>query len=162
LHVVAQEGVQEGEESVDVVEGWPAAPFTEEEVFFLLGDEVIEDAEVDAGRISLNTAQPVDGSAFLETVEVLGECRGRVAQAGGARSVRTVTDGAQEDGPAVGDLGCDEGADERRACGLVVGTAVLLKPTWPKQTMPPRVWIGMRIRVSSLRRTATASPSLAR
>jgi len=45
--------VEERKQRVHVVKGWAATAFAEEEVFFLMEDELVEDAEICAGRITL-------------------------------------------------------------------------------------------------------------
>lgn len=126
-YVVGQQGVEEREQGVDVVQGRAAAAATVAERLLLGGDQVVEHAEVGVRRFAFQAAYPVQvGFRPAHLVQQVGQVDGGGAQGVGTGAVGAVAQGAQQDGAAVGDFGGHQGLGN--GAGIGVGTAVLVAP----------------------------------
>jgi len=127
-HIVNQQGVEEREQSVHVVQGRSAAALPEEEMLLVCADERIEDAEVERCGVALNAPDLIDRGLILKRPDVLlhtvkGLLHRRIIGQLGPVSHRPLDDDA-----AVGDLGRHHRPGNLGARHGIVRPAVLLAP----------------------------------
>ena len=124
--VMDQKRVDEGEQGVDVVQGRPAVPFLEGEVLLLGDDQMVEDAEIDVGGVSLAAAEGVERLVLVEQIEIIAQALHGEGDLICGHLVRMVPERPLEDRPAVGDLSGQDRPGDVGGGLRIVGAAVLL------------------------------------
>ena len=108
-HVVHYQGVDEGQQTIDVVEGRAPVALVEPECLFLRHNQMIEHIEIDVRRISLEAPQLIERVFAVKKLDLPGQPRGpHGALVRSSILLAWSLDRPVQHGPAIGDFPCQD------------------------------------------------------
>lgn len=126
--VVSEQGVEEREQGVHVIERRTAAASVEEKIILALQNEVAEDFEVSTRSVAFVSADAIQFARHDEFFQNAAEAQSGLVQDSGSLGFPALTGGAQKHRTAVGDFGSHDRLSNGCRRISVVGKAVLLTP----------------------------------
>jgi hypothetical protein len=69
VHIMPQQGVAKGQQTVDPVKRWSSVSSRKPEIFLLTNDQMIENAKINICRFTFKTTDPLKGQVSLQMHE---------------------------------------------------------------------------------------------